>query len=460
MERLLEFAPSGGGTFVDIGSGPDTANVVAYISLVWPRMFTGISAVDLKQNLSTARAVMEMRRRVSGVLGGVSAGFLRKALRVTCDITWWNILDEKSPDHVMMAFSGAATRCLSTAQLLADATFVYSADLLFDAFAVDTYRKEIARSLVDSREMTYVSCTPIGGGTLRTLPEGEWVEAYAGGTDDAHIGPFVKRFARMVARGTGTDVAWEDTTFYIAILQGPCEMPDPDVALELNDGGSAAAIARKVVNTSILAAYAEVKKHAETLETVFEGGVLGNGELTEPATTKILGYISSTVDIELRMGSGSKFVDIGSGFGKVVFNAALRFPTLSAVSGVELVPERHIASVQILDELRHRSKSWANRLERISFTYADATLGFDFTPFTHIFCYDATFDERTHRALFAKLSKIHFKVLVCFCNKNKLISRGWPMEDTPLYHLGKLKVGTTDQQRYMVNFWSREEVDR
>ena len=465
MELASEYGVPGGGEFVDLGSGTVTANVVSYISLVWPQRFSAIHAVDIAQDPDTMRDVMDMRLKVGGVHANVSAGMMRAATENTADIAWWTVTDESSVGMMFQPFAGCASRHWDTSVLFARASFIYSCDLKFKDAAVDAYREKIVESLVDSRNLLYVTCKEVGGRVMRKAEEGEWIDFVGKGTDDPHIGPYVQRVCKIVARGN-VDVAWEDTVFYVVVIQGPNPLPNLEIAKTVlaEDDPTIKAIMLATAR-SVREAYKEVNKQTSLLDGLSGPGItsgpsLGYGELTEASMSKLIRLLDAGGhDDHIRVDSKSRIIDVGSGFGKPVLNFALTAPTCKSVSGVEILQHRHAASVNVVETLRGRSEAWRKRLENVFFIQGDASSpGFDYSPYSHIFMYDYVFDEQTHRRLFERISTdASFRVFITFCNTDKLRARGWPFEEVPLNLVFSRRLATTGGQRFTCYVYSREE---
>jgi len=101
----------------------------------------------------------------------------------------------------------------------------------------------------------------------------------------------------------------------------------------------------------------------------------------------------------------SSYVDIGSGYGKVVFHAALAVGMTKA-HGVEYVQSRHDVAAQLLTEYQ-QSTSGDNllaRLERVSFACQDATAD-SHIKFSHVYMYDKVFADKTVERLAAILNR-------------------------------------------------------
>ena len=113
----------------------------------------------------------------------------------------------------------------------------------------------------------------------------------------------------------------------------------------------------------------------------------------------------------------STFVDIGSGYGKVVFHAKLGAQFSYAV-GIEYVESRANLATYIRDELLSENKSLLNctdrkKLRSCVMIHADATKWKSFN-FSHIYMYDRVFSENTLISLAAKLNNSSFRVLITY----------------------------------------------
>jgi hypothetical protein len=164
----------------------------------------------------------------------------------------------------------------------------------------------------------------------------------------------------------------------------------------------------------------------------------GYGEITRAGITKILKYLQLEAPEHLRMGSESTFIDIGSGFGKVVFHAKLQTQARRCI-GIECVKFRN-----------QKAQTIANSLQlEVELVEGDAT-EFSFTE-SHIYCYDYIFSEATHSKLLPLIEKSPFSVFVCFSSPSKLKKFG--CTQMQLEH--KLGVTTTGSQKFMAYFYSK-----
>lgn len=466
LEKIFELLrarglPGADGDFVDLGSGTTTANVVSYVSLVWPKRFKCIQAIDVVQDIGTMHEVMEMRRRVAGVHSNVSAGMLRDHMRDTADISWWTVTDDLSPGTLFQPFRGVASTCWYTSVLFARASMIYSCDLKFADTAVFAYRREILRSLVHSRDLVYVTCKEVGGSKMRTADCGQWV-SFVNGTDDLHIGKHVRAVCKILAEGN-RDVAWEDTVFYVVLLRGPNHAPRFDIAAPtLEPDDPAITAIRQATERSVHSAYAEVDRQTSLLEACAGEGVakeqsLKYAELTEKSMNAIASSLTEENGTR-GVHRDSTILDIGSGFGKAVLAFALTTPMVRSVTGIEVVQHRHAAAVTVVETLRQKSTSWEMRLENIFHIHGDAgSSGFDCSPYTHIFMFDAFFDDETHARIFSNLSKRPtFSALISFWDEEALIAKGWPMEKVPMKCAASDEVSTEDGKTFVFYVYERE----
>jgi SAM-dependent methyltransferase len=118
----------------------------------------------------------------------------------------------------------------------------------------------------------------------------------------------------------------------------------------------------------------------------------------------------------LRIGDKSKFLDIGSGFGKVVMHMRILIPNLEKCFGVECLPLRVSKSKEITSKLENEGILVRNSVQ---FDCCDATK-IDSFDATHIFCFDYVFSDETHRGLIPVLVRSRPKVLVLFISPKKL----------------------------------------
>ena len=113
----------------------------------------------------------------------------------------------------------------------------------------------------------------------------------------------------------------------------------------------------------------------------------------------------------------STFVDVGSGYGKVVFHAKLGAQFSYAV-GIEYVESRANLATKIRDELLSENTNLLDHTDRDKLrgcilVHADATKWKNFN-FSHVYMYDRVFSENTLISLAEKLNKSSFGVLITY----------------------------------------------
>lgn len=159
----------------------------------------------------------------------------------------------------------------------------------------------------------------------------------------------------------------------------------------------------------------DVRKHKNTWS-------LGYGELTLGSVKRLFDYMTKGAPENLRMGPGSSFLDIGSGYGKVVFYANMTCPQLKEVTGIECLPFRHSRSVQLMEKLQPS----LSKDVPIKLLCADAS-EFDSFPHSHIYSFDKVFSDTTREALLPAIIKSSPKLFVTFkrlqCPQFKLVHR-------------------------------------
>ena len=166
----------------------------------------------------------------------------------------------------------------------------------------------------------------------------------------------------------------------------------------------------------------------------------GYGEMTEGSIERLLQFLSelSTAELdspppsrtagegspgrdwkELDLCETSSFVDIGSGYGKVVLHAALSAKVSKAL-GIEYVPSRATKALEVQADLLDGSRAFMTEeaIELVSpprcvLEHGDATTYGGF-KFSHIYMYDRVFNEKTLELLAKQLNKSKFKVLVTY----------------------------------------------
>jgi tRNA G46 methylase TrmB len=137
-----------------------------------------------------------------------------------------------------------------------------------------------------------------------------------------------------------------------------------------------------------------------------------NGEITMGSLEKVLDIITTSIDNqEYRLtGSSKGFIDIGSGFGKVVFHVA--FATgISRCHGIEYVPVRHNKSKEVLRMIRNLDLA---ALPNVDLMQGDAA-DLESLDYSHVYMYDKVFSVDLFEKLAPLINKSpEVKVLVSF----------------------------------------------
>ena len=167
----------------------------------------------------------------------------------------------------------------------------------------------------------------------------------------------------------------------------------------------------------------------------------GYGEMTEGSIERLFNLLRelSTADLDsplpvrtpekgrsnadawagLDLGPDSTFIDVGSGYGKVVFHAALSAKVAKAV-GIEYVPSRAQKASEVQAELLSGARPFmtdeARELvspPRCVLEQGDATTRGPLN-YTHIYMYDRVFNKKTLELLARQLNRSKFQVLVTY----------------------------------------------
>lgn len=124
------------------------------------------------------------------------------------------------------------------------------------------------------------------------------------------------------------------------------------------------------------------------------------------------------LDDSVNMSTASTFIDIGSGYGKVVMHAALSAKVAKAV-GIEYVASRAAMAINSKSDLVHGNHVFMTKCARCALRdvcdleHGDATKYGTFN-FSHVYIYDKVFSVSTLQLLARQLAKSPFKVLVSY----------------------------------------------
>eukprot|EP00741_Cyanophora_paradoxa_P012624 tig00020614_g12197.t1 len=178
----------------------------------------------------------------------------------------------------------------------------------------------------------------------------------------------------------------------------------------------------------------------------------GYGEMTLSSVGELLAWLSEPPEefraAGLALGSDSTFVDIGSGFGKVVFHAVLQCD-VKAAHGVEYVSSRVEAAEKV------KRKFFEEYGDRIRFFAGDANLRPSF-DYTHIYMYDRIFFEETYEKLCPKLEESDFSVLVSY--RDTAFLRRFGLLHIDLIH--KMSLRSTGRQNFTAYIYRKKQAPR
>lgn len=138
-----------------------------------------------------------------------------------------------------------------------------------------------------------------------------------------------------------------------------------------------------------------------------------------PVRTPVKGKSMSEMWADLNLCEDSTFIDVGSGYGKVVFHAALSAKVAKSV-GIEYVPSRAQKASEVQAELLNGDRAFMTdegrelvSPPRCELEQGDATTRGAF-KFSHIYMYDRVFNEKTLALLAKQLNRSNFQVLVTY----------------------------------------------
>mmetsp|Transcript_54406 Transcript_54406/g.90431 ORF Transcript_54406/g.90431 Transcript_54406/m.90431 type:complete len:552 (-) Transcript_54406:6-1661(-) len=174
----------------------------------------------------------------------------------------------------------------------------------------------------------------------------------------------------------------------------------------------------------------------------------GYGEMTRGSLDRLLGLLKGLPEA-YKLSSESSFLDIGSGFGKVVFHMKLAGRVMKS-EGIEFVRVR----ASVAEATRQMFADMID-LDGVSFICADATRRPPF-PHSHLYMYDVIFNEDTYAALVPKLERSPFHVLISYRPQEFLQRRG-------LVHIDKiaqLVMRSTGKQTFTAHVYRKVEVTR
>ena len=181
----------------------------------------------------------------------------------------------------------------------------------------------------------------------------------------------------------------------------------------------------------------------------------GYGEITQSSMSSVLSAMHNVQDLDAH---DSSFVDVGSGYGKVVMHAALE-TRCERICGFEYVRARHEKAVSVLEQLcasaPARKKSKLGLLarsllqRRVSLEHDDALADHaNISIFTHVYAYDKVFSEHSLKRLAELLQQpsSSVRVLATFRKPSEWTRLGLKKAE----HVYSVKVRTTGHQSFTV----------
>ena len=154
------------------------------------------------------------------------------------------------------------------------------------------------------------------------------------------------------------------------------------------------------------------------------------------------------LDHGMNMTTNSTFIDIGSGYGKVVMHAKLSAKVAKAV-GVEYVASRAAMAISSKNELVYGEHAFMTDDARCALRvgcdlkHGDATKYGEF-KFSHVYMYDKVFSDSTLQLLASQLGKSPFKVLISYQRIETWRRHGL----NKIVEVGALRMRTTGGQTF------------
>jgi hypothetical protein len=172
----------------------------------------------------------------------------------------------------------------------------------------------------------------------------------------------------------------------------------------------------------------------------------GYGEITQRCFDSILHYLQYEIEDELKLNQNSRFLDIGSGFGKCIVHAKLR-TECKASMGIEYVPKRNQIANELLNKTRTVFPQLAMQLRNCKLIQGDICSSKNQTVLlrqTHIYLFNVLFNDLSLQKIFPLIDRIgHCKVVICNSKPSYLAQCGvtWKL-------LKKFKSATTGNQTF------------
>jgi len=179
----------------------------------------------------------------------------------------------------------------------------------------------------------------------------------------------------------------------------------------------------------------------------------GYGEATCSTAEKLIQVLSSLTSVVPAMAGwdsvwnlneDASFLDIGSGYGKVIFHAKILTGCRRA-TGVECVAKRAEISTLALQGLYgelDRTKLDNDLLSGVRFEFADATEASEFSH-SHIYLFDRVFSHYTLEAIAKVLQRSPFYVMI----SSKAPSVWWGVGLSKVQPVSKMRFATTGKER-------------
>ena len=191
----------------------------------------------------------------------------------------------------------------------------------------------------------------------------------------------------------------------------------------------------------------------------------GYGELSWHGFDKVFNYMHNECPPDYRIGSTSRFLDIGSGFGKCVLHAKLRGKVARSV-GIECIKTRHEKALEALHLLRAgfvpglSDAKDAPDFEGVRNLDLRGCELFEgditqqrFHPLlrtaSHIYAFDVVFSKDTHRKILPLISECNFSLFGTYLAPAKVAALG----GTNMQMIHSVKVHTTGKQSFTCWFY-------
>jgi tRNA G46 methylase TrmB len=192
---------------------------------------------------------------------------------------------------------------------------------------------------------------------------------------------------------------------------------------------------------------------SKTNSTIPDTVAPGYGEITQQSFNVILDVLQYQItEPSCRLGTESRFLDLGSGFGKCVVHAKLRSHCQSSI-GIEYISTRNEKANELVNEVRSRLPGLVESLTSCNLIQGDFThsvFNEIIRQSSHIYMFNILFPQEVMYQVFQLIKEPNSQCKIVICNTSPSeMARVYNLEWTLLHQLTSSTTGGQSFESYI-----------